>query len=112
MMMRTGHAFRLLSLVFPALVFLGRWWWHVHKLFHHHGHRLLLLRRRWRGLWHRPHVHSNGPVGLHHSLPDLGKDDLAVRSDKVVVTLVDVGPNDIDVEERLLDKLFHSLDKN
>jgi hypothetical protein len=64
---------------------------------------------RWRGFRHGPHVHGDGPVGLDHGLPDLWEDDFAVGSDKVVVAFVDVRANDVDVEEGLLDELFHAL---
>lgn len=67
---------------------LGYWWWWWRW-------------RRWFG--HRPHVHRDGPVGLNHGLPDLGEDDLAVRSYKVVVAFVDVWADHINVEKRLLD---------
>ena len=54
-------------------------------------------------------MHGDGPVGLDHGLPNLGQDDLAVRSHKVIVALVDMGAYDVDVKESLLDELFHSL---
>ena len=60
-------------------------------------------------LVHGPHVHSDGPVRLHNLLPDGGEDDLAVRADQIVVTLLDVRANDFDVEEGLLDELLHAL---
>lgn len=65
--------------------------------------------RCWFWLRHGPHVHSDGPIGLDHGLPDLRQDDLAIGSDEIVVALVDVGPNDVDVEEGLLDEFFHAL---
>jgi hypothetical protein len=39
----------------------------------------------------------------------LGEDDLAIRADKVVVAVMDVGADNIDVEEGLFDEFFHSL---
>jgi hypothetical protein len=83
-----------------------------------HGHEVLMVERWWRQrswllfwrrLGHGPHVHGDGPVGLDHCLPNLGQDDLAVRSHKVIVALVDMGTYDVDVKESLLDELFHSL---
>ena len=60
-------------------------------------------------LVHGPHVHGDGPVGLHNLLPDGGEDDLAVRADQIVVALLDMRTNDFDVEEGLLDELLHAL---
>lgn len=64
----------------------------------------------WRRLRHGPHVHGDGPVGLDHSLPDLREDDLAVGTNEIVVTFVDMGADHVDVEEGLLDEFFHTLE--
>ena len=83
-----------------------------------HSHEVLVVKRWWRRrswllfrrwLRHGPHVHGDGPVGLDHGLPNLGQDDLTVRSHKVIVALVDMGTYDVDVKESLFDELFHSL---
>ena len=71
-------------------------------------HRLWLW-RGWRRLRHGPHVHCDGPVGLNHSLPDLREDDLAVGTDEIVVTFMDMGADHVDMEEGLLDEFFHTL---
>jgi hypothetical protein len=52
---------------------------------------------------------GDGPVGLDHGLPHLREDDLAVWSNKIVVAFVYVWADDINVEEGLLDELFHAL---
>lgn len=72
-------------------------------------HVLWGFRWWWRGLWHGPHVHCDGPVGLNHCLPDLGQDDFAIGPDEVVVAFVDVGADYVDVEEGLFDQFFHAL---
>lgn len=77
---------------------------HWHRRWRRRRCRLLL------GLGHWPHVHGDGPVGLDHCLPDLRQDDFAVRPDKIVVALVDVRADNVDVEESLLDELFHTLE--
>jgi len=102
------------NLVFAALL-LADWevmshevrgiWWR--RWVHH------FFRRRWgwwRGFRHRPHVHCNGPVWLDHCLPDLGKDDFAVWADEVIVAFMDMRADHVDVEEGLLDELFHTLE--
>ena len=65
----------------------------------------------WRGFWHWPHVHGNVPVGLDYNLPYLWKNDLAIRSDEVVMAVVNVRPDDVHVQEGLLDELLHSLNR-
>lgn len=62
-----------------------------------------------RGLVHRPHVHCDVPIGLDDPFPNGREDDLPVGANEVIVTLLDVGPDRIDVEECLLDEIFHSL---
>lgn len=80
----------------------GRWW---RKRFFGR------FRWWWRGFRHWPHMHSNGPVWLDHGFPDLGEDDLAVRSDEVVVAFMNVRANHIDMQKSLLDEFFHALTK-
>lgn len=58
---------------------------------------------------HGPHVHRDGPVGLHHLLPDRGEDDLAVGGDQVVVALLHLRTDNLDVQKGLLDELLHTL---
>jgi hypothetical protein len=48
---------------------------------------------------------------LDHGFPDLGEDDLAVRSDEVVVAFMNVRANHIDMQKSLLDEFFHALTK-
>lgn len=54
-------------------------------------------------------MHGDSPGRLDHSLPDLRKDDSAVRSHKVVVAVKDVWPKYSNVEESLFDERFHTL---
>jgi hypothetical protein len=62
-------------------------------------------RTGWRGVGfgHGPHVHGDRPVRLDHCLPDLGKDDLSVRSNQVIMTIMNMGTDDFHVQESLLD---------
>ena len=60
-------------------------------------------------LRHRPHMHGNSPVRFDHSFPNLRKDDLTIRSNKVIVTFSHVRPNYINMKKCLPDKFFHSL---
>ena len=53
-------------------------------------------------------MHGDGHVGLYHCFPHLWQDD-PTRTDKIVVPFVHVWTDYIDVEESLLDQLFHSL---
>jgi hypothetical protein len=77
----------------------GVWWWLWQ------GFRFF----DWRGFRHGPHVHGDGPVGLDHGFPNLREDNFAVGSDEVVVAFVHMRANDVNVEEGLLDELFHAL---
>jgi hypothetical protein len=54
-------------------------------------------------------VHGDGPVGLNHGFPNLGQDDLAIRSDEVVVAFMHMRTNHIDMQESLFDQFFHTL---
>lgn len=64
---------------------------------------------RSRGLGHGPHVHDNVPAGLHEKRPSLREHNFAVRVDEIVVAFLDVGTDDVDVEESLFDEFFHAL---
>lgn len=75
-----------------------RWWW---------WWQWVVL-----GLGHGPHVHRDGPVGLDHSLPHLGQNDLTIRPDKIVVALMYVRADDVDVKKGLFDELFHALNRS
>lgn len=57
-----------------------------------------------------PHVHGDSPVWLNHGFPDLGKNDVAVWPDQIIVPLGNVRPDDLDVEKCLLDEILHALD--
>lgn len=48
-------------------------------------------------------MHGNAPARSDHEFPDLGQDDLAIGTDEVVVSFVDVWAYDVDVEEGLFD---------
>lgn len=61
-------------------------------------------------LLHGPHVHGHAPIRLDDLLPDGREDDLAVRSDQVVVAGLNVRADHVHVHERLLDELFYTLD--
>lgn len=73
------------------------------------------LHWRWRGslglwrLWHRPHVHCNCPVRFNHRFPNLGKNNLAIRPNQVIMAILDVRANDVHVKECLFDEIFHAL---
>lgn len=69
--------------------------------------------RQWGRLpfWHRPHLHDDRPIWLDHRLPNLRKDDLAIGTDEVKVTIVYVLTNWFDVEKSLMDESFHSLSR-
>lgn len=56
-------------------------------------------------------MHGDSPVGLNHSFPDLREDDLAVRSDEIVVAFVNMRTDHVNMEESLLDEFFHALDQ-
>lgn len=92
----------------------------LHSCMRMSSHEMLVIQwRRWwkslfRWLWwwwfgHWPHVHGNVPVRLDHRLPDLRQNDFAVRTDKIVVALMDVRADDIDVQESLFDEFLHTL---
>ena len=56
-------------------------------------------------------MHGDGPVRLNHGFPNLGQDDLAIRSDEVVVAFMNMRTNHIDMQESLFDQFFHTLIK-
>ena len=70
------------------------WWW----------------RRRRIMLEHRPHMHSHVPTWPYHELPGLWKDNIAVETDKIIVTFVDMRPECFDMEKGLFDEEFHTLE--
>jgi len=89
-------------------VWIKHWW----------GRRILFLRRFWRGrwwwwwrrrFWHRPHMHRDRPIGLDHGFPYLWENDFAVWSNEIIVSIMNMWADNINVEESLLDQLFHSL---
>lgn len=54
-------------------------------------------------------MHGDAPVRLDDGVPDLRENDFAVGAVKVVVAVDNVLADDLDVEERLFDKLLHTL---
>lgn len=62
-----------------------------------------------RGLIHGPHVHGDGPVGFDDLFPNARKDDLAIRTDQIVVAFLNVRADNVDMEEGLFDQFFHTL---
>lgn len=59
---------------------------------------------------HRPHMHRHRPIWLNHLVPYLGENNLAIRTDKVIMPSLYMGTNNIDMAESLLDELFHALE--
>ena len=49
-----------------------------------------------------PHLHGDLPVGLDDALPDGGQDDFSVGTDQVVMAFLHGGPDDVHVDEGLL----------
>ena len=58
---------------------------------------------------HGPHVHTNLPARFDYIFPDGREDGEAFGAEDVVVAIVDLGANDVDMEERLLDEIFETL---
>lgn len=54
-------------------------------------------------------MHGDAPVRLDDRVPDLRENDFTVGAVEVVVAVNNVLANDLDVEERLFDKIFHTL---
>jgi len=76
--------------------------------------RIEMVARWWPCLrfWlrHWPHVHRNRPIRFDHGLPYLWENNLSIGTDQIVMTLLYMWTNDINMQESLLDKLFHTLD--
>jgi hypothetical protein len=61
------------------------------------------------GLIDGPHDHGDLPIRLDHFVPNLREDDLAIGPDEIKVTKLHFWADDVDVNEGLLDQLFHTL---
>jgi hypothetical protein len=71
------------------------WWWEITgtKFFFRH--------------W--PHVHRDTPAWPNNGFPYLRQNYRSVLSDKVIMPFRNMWSKDIDMEKRLLDKLFYTL---
>jgi hypothetical protein len=73
-----------------------KWWWRRRR-------RQKLRASAGLGLGHGPHVHCNVPARLNRYLPNLGQYNFAIRTDKVVVALVNLKAQNVNVHESQLD---------
>jgi hypothetical protein len=84
-------------------------WVVVDRRLNHRIGPLRLLVFLWKRFRDWPHVHSDLPIWPDHRVPQLRKDDSAVRTHQVVVAFLYVRADHIDVQEALLDQALHSL---
>lgn len=60
-------------------------------------------------IWHRPHVHGDGPARPYHGLPKLWEDYFTRRAYEIIVTLHDMLTEHVYMHESLFYQFFQVL---
>lgn len=81
-------------------------WWMIHRTHCHYGWRRRIV-HPWLGQW--PHLHCYRPVRFDYGFPDLRQDDFSVRTNQVVMAIVNMLTDVFHVEKGLIDERFHAL---